>query len=298
MAPVFPVPLSVRPSGILLETTGEIPEGWWVEIENYRSRATPELVRTWQSDFFFPKTVRVRVPSDSCRAFEPGVGWLVVYKDQLLCGLRFPPHPFVRELAQSHQLAVNQFSPNTYCHINCYLMLCALFGVDPSIHTFLQYYKINVSPRNCFYYFSARGSSSGKYNFVCNCPTSRKGWHQEYFFMEPDVAWRLKTSQKVGDLPDVQDPLRLLEQESAKANYTLFNNKLRGLVPWFGDGPEQKYPMPVYWKLITQGVLSHLGIIRGDLGELGIRESPPSARDMALIERLRGEISLERFNKG
>lgn len=138
-----------------------------------RSITSFEKIREWQSTHLFPQVVSTRVPSSRCFIYEPGVGWLVVFKAQLECGLRFPPHPFFRALASSHELVMNQFTR----HISAFITLSLLFGIEPLVSTFLQFYKIMPKAMVCFYYLGPRGSNTIKYHFMWKCLGSRKGWH-------------------------------------------------------------------------------------------------------------------------
>lgn len=78
----------------------------------FKSIVSADRINEWQSSYFFPKVVRTRVPSNKCHIYEPEVGWLVIFKAQLECVLRFPPHPFLRGLVASHGLAINQQEGN------------------------------------------------------------------------------------------------------------------------------------------------------------------------------------------
>lgn len=90
-----------------------------------------------------------------------------------------------------------------------------------------------------------------------------------------------------GVFPDVKDPRSLLNNAEKKAKYSELQFRLRKVVSWFSDSLAECYPIPINWRLVTQGLLSHLGIIQGDLGALGIQECPPSERDLILVQRLR-----------
>lgn len=109
---------------------------------------------------------------------------------------------------------MNQFTPNSYCHINA-------FGVEPVVSTFLQFYKVMPKARGCFYYLGPQGSNAVKYHFTWKRLGSRKGWHQEFFFMEPLRLWGLQTSRKVCRLPDVKHPLKLLKDPTIRANHNI-----------------------------------------------------------------------------
>lgn len=98
--------------------------------------------------------------------YELGVGWLVGFKAHLKCGLRFSLHSFLRALASGHELTVNQFTLNSYNHINVFISLNLSFGVKPLVSTFLQYCKVISEARGCFYYLEPRGTTALKYNFT------------------------------------------------------------------------------------------------------------------------------------
>lgn len=85
-------------------------------------------------------------------------------------------------------------------------------------------------------------------------------------------------------LLDVKDPRHLLNFPEEKADHAIFQAKLKKLVPWFRDYPLKHFPISINLKLITEGLLSHLRIIQGDLAILGIRESTPNDRDLILVQ--------------
>lgn len=171
-----------------------MPRGWWDSVRNFRSTATVDKVKEWQATFVFPRTLRIRVPTPFYKIFEPGCGWLTIFKAQLICALRFPSHPFVQELANGHGLAVNQFTLNFFSHINAYLVLCEILRSKPSVPVFLQYYKIIPKAQGCFYYIIPQGAGPVKYQFTWKCLDSRKGWYKEFLFMQPNNLWGLQTS--------------------------------------------------------------------------------------------------------
>ena len=56
--------------------------------------------------FQFPDSVKIRIPSDKERACHSYADEVCFYEADFTCGLRFPVHPFVRELFSYLHLAL------------------------------------------------------------------------------------------------------------------------------------------------------------------------------------------------
>ena len=66
---------------------------------------------------------------------EPYIGFekLMVYKDQMEGGLRFPLNPFVKLFLNRYNIAPGQLYPNSYRILTGYLELMHKEGVDPHL---------------------------------------------------------------------------------------------------------------------------------------------------------------------
>lgn len=48
-------------------------------------------------------------------------------------GLRFPLHPFIKDLLNPYQLILTNLLPNSWLTINGFISFCKLLGVSPSM---------------------------------------------------------------------------------------------------------------------------------------------------------------------
>ena len=105
--------------------------------------------------FQFPNSVKIRIPSDEERACHSYANEVCFYEVNFVSGLRFPIHPFVRELFSYLHLAPAQLVPNSWrILISC--MVVWMFANDGDVimrDEFLHFYHPRKSKDPGYYEF-------------------------------------------------------------------------------------------------------------------------------------------------
>ena len=102
-----------------------------------------------------PKYVEFRLPGTSDQPTRPPPGYMAVYLDYFLKGLRFPLHPFLREALLNLDVSLLQLNPNA---VQSLVALWVLYRgnrfLDLTLEEFQAHYAVKNSP-NCegSYYF-------------------------------------------------------------------------------------------------------------------------------------------------
>ena len=73
-----------------------------------------DTLSRFKDKFQFPNRVKVRLPSEEDRACHFFPGEACFYEAAILCGLRFPVHPFIMALLGHFGIAPRQLMPNSW----------------------------------------------------------------------------------------------------------------------------------------------------------------------------------------
>ena len=116
------------------------------------------------------------------KAHEPYTGFekLVVYKDQMEGGLRFPLDPFVKLLLNRYNIAPGQLHPNSYRILTGYLELMHREGVNPTLDMLRYVYSLMKKKGELAFSFSATPSL----NLFARLKDLPKSWRHMYFVVE------------------------------------------------------------------------------------------------------------------
>lgn len=76
----------------------------------------------------------------------PPVGCVSVYHQSMQMGLRFPLHPFIKELLNGYQLTLTNLLPNSWLTINGFIAVCELLGVAPSLRLWRNTFTLMLGP--------------------------------------------------------------------------------------------------------------------------------------------------------
>ena len=100
-----------------------------------------------KSRFQFPSSVRVRIPSGDDRACCSYDDEVCFYKANFVSDLRFPIHPFLRELFSHLSLAPTQLVPNSWRIVICYMVVWMSVNDEDTIRMdeFLHLYHLRCS---------------------------------------------------------------------------------------------------------------------------------------------------------
>ena len=105
--------------------------------------------------FQFPDSVKIRIPSDENRACHSYANEVCFYEVDFTSGLRFPIHPFVKELFAYLHLAPTQLVPNSWwIAISC--MVVSMSTIDNDVikkDKFLHFYCLRKSKDLGYYEF-------------------------------------------------------------------------------------------------------------------------------------------------
>ena len=112
--------------------------------------------------FQFPKGTCIRLPwsSEKVCSFAHGEVWF--YEVDLLCGLRFPVHPFIMQLLHNFQIALGQLVPNAWrMIISCMsIWASACEGDMITLNEFLYLYCLKPSTHHGYFELLPRDRKS------------------------------------------------------------------------------------------------------------------------------------------
>ena len=95
-------------------------------------------------------------------------------------GLRFPLHPFIKNVLQFFNVCPSQLSPNFWGVLVGLLVLFRDKGLGvPSIALLLDFFSVKEAVEG-FLYISKRSSAS---LIISDLPSSHKHWKERYFFI-------------------------------------------------------------------------------------------------------------------
>jgi hypothetical protein len=160
---------------------------------SYFSRVTQDDIDRMRRRYQTPDDVVLRIPDSDERACCPKYeGNVAFYEADLRAGLRFPVHPFVRELLDFLGLAPGQVNPNGWRTIvSCMAMWrvnsngCEDLTVDEFLFCY-EPYQIALS--RGFWTFKNRDANT---KVVQGLPSSDRIWKDKYFFVCGDNWERL-----------------------------------------------------------------------------------------------------------
>ena len=129
-----------------------------VKSDIFESRVSEKDLEWLMRRFHIPTDYTLSVTDK--KAHEPYTGFekLVVYKDQIEDGLRFPLDPFVKSLLNRYNIAPGQLHPNSYRILTGYLELMHKEGVNPTLDMFRYVYSLAKKKGELAFSFSAMPS--------------------------------------------------------------------------------------------------------------------------------------------
>ncbi|XP_042446641.1 uncharacterized protein LOC122031614 [Zingiber officinale] len=148
------------------------------------------------SDLHLDDTYELRVPTKQEHPASPPEGFVTIFRDQILGGLRFPIHPFISSLSEYFGVCISQLAPNFFRAVCGTIILCRVYELPLTVHLFHHFYSFKRSESGVFM-VQARPD----YKFFTDMPSSNKGWKSRFFFVrlpQPlvgPIQWR-------PDLPD------------------------------------------------------------------------------------------------
>ena len=110
---------------------------------------------------------------------EPPAGYAGVYLHHLKAGLRFPPHDFIKAVLVHYKVHLIQIAPNGFRKMMCFLLICKLLDISPTVDLFRHFYA--ASPSGDWLSFSKRKDAV---ELCLGLPSSIKNWKGEFFFVK------------------------------------------------------------------------------------------------------------------
>ncbi|GKV27796.1 hypothetical protein SLEP1_g36922 [Rubroshorea leprosula] len=180
-------------------------------------------------------------------AFQTPATALCVYLDQIMCGLRFPLHPFIIQVCDEFCVGLPQLTPHSITVLIAFIVKCQLLNVPLSIEAFTFLFQLKpLEGTSAWYYICRRhlefegfeGSRIKYDNSVLptSLPTLGKtDWQERFFFLEGPknsnfpAVWRNGRTNTPEILLDAESYLvinKLLNNNSIKAEVLLDEGNL------------------------------------------------------------------------
>ncbi|XP_042441212.1 uncharacterized protein LOC122026539 [Zingiber officinale] len=135
-----------------------------------------------QSHLKLDFTYELRLPLPNEHPSSPPEGFVTVFRDQILGGLRFPLHPFLSELCQYCGIGISQFAPIVFRAVCRIIILCRIYQIPLTARLFHHFYSFRRAEPGVFNVQAKPG-----YKFFDDLPSSNKGWRSHFFFLKPLV---------------------------------------------------------------------------------------------------------------
>ena len=149
--------------------------------------------------FQIPPSIIIRTPSASDRACSYFPDEVCFYKANFVSGLRFPIHPFIRDLFLRLKLAPTQLVPNLWRTVVCCIMIWMSTneGDILRVEKFLHFYCLGWSKLPGYWEFKPWDKKS---RLVFDSPSSLHEWKTNFFFM-PGDGWEATPSENLENAP-------------------------------------------------------------------------------------------------
>ncbi|KAL2470824.1 Uncharacterized protein Adt_38960 [Abeliophyllum distichum] len=171
-------PLNIQtersPSGNLIEL--DLPK----EAGIYNSRSFMKMLKKYE----LPPGYLYRVPNPSERIPGSDPREVVVYRDSMTAGLRFPLHPLFVSFFNEFHVTPGQLTPNSWRISTYFLYLCLTNNIEPCLRLFRSVFDMYpVLGSNCYAYIQLKVKL-----LLPHFPSSNSGWRRRFFFVRPEVG--------------------------------------------------------------------------------------------------------------
>ena len=138
-----------------------------------------------RSRFQFPSSVKVRIPSGDDRACCSYADEVCFYEANFVSDLRFPIHPFIRELFSHLLLAPAQLVPNLWRIVICYMVVWMSVNYEDTIRMdeFLHLHRLRRSRDLGYWDFKPWDKSS---RLILESLSSLRNWKTNFFFVSSE----------------------------------------------------------------------------------------------------------------
>lgn len=111
----------------------------------------------------------------------PLVGSVSVYHHSMQMGLRFPLHPFIKDLLNGYQLTLTNMLPNSWLSINGFDTMCGLLDVTSNLRLWRNLFTLMLGPADRhgqgWYCFQCRAG----YKVVYDTSSNEKGFRPTFY---------------------------------------------------------------------------------------------------------------------
>ncbi|KAL2506399.1 Bromodomain adjacent to zinc finger domain 1A [Abeliophyllum distichum] len=143
---------------------------------------------------------------------------VVVYRDSMTAGLRFPLHPLFVSFFNEFHVTPDQLTPNSW-RISTYLLyLCLTNNIEPCLRLFRSIFDMYpVLGSNCYAYIQLKVKL-----LLPHFPSSNSGWRMRFFFVRPGVGqFPFKTCWRTPFCKHFNEPLDLDHELKARLDKIL-----------------------------------------------------------------------------
>ena len=144
------------------------------------SRVEPSFAKTFATRYEPPSGVRIWCPDLLTSYVIPIPKMVCFFEATFENGLRFPLHPFIKNILQHFNVCPSQLSPNFWGVLVGLLVFFRDkgFGV-PSIALLLDFFSVKEASEG-FFYISKQATARP---IIFDLPSSHKHWKERYFFV-------------------------------------------------------------------------------------------------------------------
>ena len=238
-------------SDMLISRGEEFPS--LVDLDSYCHHSNfrdTKLLREYIDYFKIPPEYILKFVEPGERTCHWDPSHLYVYRDTLLAGLRFPIHPFIPVLFADVRINPCQVGPNGWRLILCFLVLCFLEEIIPTVPLFRKIFQFKNSPGSIqgWVYISHRPKKPHIFN-PYSLPVKNYAWKDEFLKLEwVDGDWGTLFRSSFAKVSDGGFHSIVL----TKAEKLAYNQLIQG-------GEDR-----LAWDLLDESVLVKVGLSRTD----------------------------------
>ena len=130
----------------------------------------------------------VRYPPPDC---------ITVYDSAFDLAMRFPLHPFAREVLEVLNIIIVELHPNAWGCINAFILICRIMGLRPSLTAFRHIFGARWcnSQNHCAGWITF--SHKRSFKLVGEFPDNQKGFRKKFEYLYHSQGWNFKTSYDI-----------------------------------------------------------------------------------------------------
>nr|XP_027094937.1 uncharacterized protein LOC113714993 [Coffea arabica] len=223
----------VAPDQMVAGTSGG-PSGDFGEVDTIPPALEQKDVDELAEKYEIPAQFEPRAARPGEVASRPPPGFVAIYRDQLMAGLRLPIPNFLFFILTFWGIRITQVIPNAVRSIIGFFILCRALEIPFSLDLFRAFFQMKVSGKvpGWFYFARRSGAKTPTRELFTGAPSSIKDWKPQFFFVRnlgfPPLTWRAET-QVSDPLPSplpVPELSRLLSSDAKLDVKELSNNQL------------------------------------------------------------------------